>query len=88
MHPQIVLGEHPCSEQMLALIECHEAAALNRFTGQCNDEAAVLDRCLRANKKSKVKASLVVAREKRKRWEELCVQQGLPLGPSRPGSDQ
>lgn len=87
MHPQIVIGDHPCSEAMLALHTCHEASAMNRFTGRCNDVAAALDKCLRANKKKQVSTSLVAARERRRRWEELCVEQGLPIGPSRPGVD-
>jgi COX assembly protein 2 len=86
MHPQIVLGEHPCSDAMAALIACHESSVFSRFTGRCNDPAASLDRCLRANKQSKVKQSVLDAREKRKRWEELCVAQGLALGPQRPGA--
>jgi hypothetical protein len=84
MHPQIVLGEHACTEPMLALIHCHESSFFSRFTGQCNEPAAALDRCLRANKKTKVKESVREAREKRRRWEELCVAQGLALGPQPP----
>ena len=84
MHPQIVLGEHACTDAMLALIECHESSVVSRFTGQCNEVAAALDRCLRANKKAKVKESVREAREKRRRWEELCVAKGLALGPQPP----
>lgn len=72
MHPQIVVGDHACDQFMVALIRCHEASWINRFIGACNDEKASLDRCLREDKKRKVKASVAKAREKRKVWEERC----------------
>mmetsp|Transcript_22264 Transcript_22264/g.57186 ORF Transcript_22264/g.57186 Transcript_22264/m.57186 type:complete len:90 (-) Transcript_22264:548-817(-) len=78
MHPQIATGQdHPCDQQMLALLECHEASALNRFTGACNDYKTALDRCLRADKKEKVRRSVQAAREKRARWAEVCKNYGL-----------
>mmetsp|Transcript_1457 Transcript_1457/g.4224 ORF Transcript_1457/g.4224 Transcript_1457/m.4224 type:complete len:89 (+) Transcript_1457:53-319(+) len=82
MHPQLVIGDHPCDEKMLALLECHEASPVNRFTGACNDHKAALDRCLRANKKEKVKSSVKEAREKRQKWEAMCRDLGLDTKPS------
>ena len=82
MHPQLVIGEHPCDEQMIALFECHDASPWNRYIGACNDQKNALDRCLRANKKEKVKASVKDAREKRKKYEDLCREFGLEPGPS------
>ncbi|KAJ1635942.1 hypothetical protein T492DRAFT_962895 [Pavlovales sp. CCMP2436] len=85
MHPRVVIGEHGCSDAMLGLITCHESGVFARFTGHCNDAAAALDKCLRANKKLLVSGNLAEAREKRRRWEELCAEQGLDMGYSKPG---
>ena len=73
MHPPLVLSQNQrCVDQILALKLCHERAGLvGRLTAQCNAQKNHLDKCLRAAKKVKVRASLEAARDERKRFKAL-----------------
>lgn len=77
MHPPLH-KKHSCDEQVAALTMCHEDHSFTKWFGFCNDEKAALDRCFRAEKKTKAAASLIKARAFDAKFEamqeKLCEQ--------------
>ena len=62
-----------CYDAIVALKLCHEQGGFRaRLLGTCNEQKKMLDKCLRAQKKVKVKASLQNARAERERFRKMC----------------